>query len=338
MKTTNLAAAISPLALMGYAMTPAERAKGRYMRAPDGHDDNGGGSDTQSGGGGDDTMQGGGGSDTMPGGGGSDTMAGGGTDDTKDWRAEMSGGDDKLLGYLARVASPKALAERVKKHDDDLKAGRYIKPIDENSTDEEKAAWNKLLGVPDKHEAYSENLPNGLVIGEDDKPAVDSFFKAAHAAGLSTGQAHAALQAYYDIVDEQMGAQVEANDTAKQAAEDVLRAEWGADYRRNLNVLKSFTDALPEGVGELLMGAVGSDGVQLMNNPGLVKWMMGVALEQNPLATVVPGAGANQASAIDEELASIKKVMTENRPAYDKDEKMQARYRELLAAREKLPK
>ena len=50
-------------------------------------------------------------------------------DDT-DWRARLSGGDEKLLGYLARVPSEKALVERLKKHDDDLKAVyHYIRSL-----------------------------------------------------------------------------------------------------------------------------------------------------------------------------------------------------------------
>jgi hypothetical protein len=343
MKTNNLAATVSPLALMGVRMTPAEQAKGRYMRAPDDHGgggdtaSGGGGSDTVAGGGGNDTVAGGGGADTTAGGGGNDTLAGGGADD-KDWRAEWAGEDADVLKFLGRYQSPAAAMKEFKKTHGDLRSGKFIKPIDENSTDEEKAAWAKANGVPDKPEAYLESLPDGLVIGDDDKPAVDTFIKEMHAAGAPKGVVDAALKAYYDIVDEQMGAQAEANGAAKQATDDALREEWGADYRRNLNVLKGALDSMPTGVGEALTGAVGGDGVQILNNAEVVKWLMGITLEQNPLATVVPNAGANQASAIGEEIAKIEAFMRSNRKAYNADATMQARYRELIGAREKLPK
>lgn len=333
---------------LGVPMTAAERAQGRYMRAPDGHDggDGGQGGDTQGGGGGQDTMQGGGGTDTTNGGGGSDTLAGGGGADTvngggadngaKDWRAEFAGGDEKLMGYLARVASPKALAERVKRHEDDLKAGRYVKPIDENSSDAEKAAWAKMMGVPETAEAYLEKLPDGLVIGDDDKPAIDAFTKAMHSAGAPKGVVDAALQAYYDIVDEQMGQQEEANTSARTATEDELRGEWGNDYRRNVNALKGFIGGLPDGVGDALVEAVGSDGVQIMNKPEVVRWLAALMLDKDPLQTIVPGGGADRATSINEEIAEIERFMRSNRREYNQDSAKQARYRDLLNARDKL--
>jgi len=48
----------------------------------------------------------------------------------------------------------------------------------------------------------------------------------------------------------------------------------------------------------------------------------------------VPGAGANAGQAIADEIATIERTMRENRPAYNRDERMQARYRQLLEARE----
>lgn len=346
MTTNNLAATVSPLALMGVSMTPAERARGRYMRAPDGHEGDGGdagaGDGGDAGAGGGDAGQGGAGDGDAGKAGGEAGDAGkggdGGDAGAKDWRAEMAGEDKDLLGFMGRYHSKDAFLKGFKKLNDDMRSGKFIKPLDENSTDEEKAAWAKANGVPETPEAYLEKLPDGLVIGDDDKPAVDAFVKAMHAAGAPKGVADAALKAYYDIVDEQMGAQAEANNSAKQATEDALREEWGADYRRNVNVLKGAIDALPEGVGEALTNAVGGDGVQILNNAEVIKWLMGITLDQNPLATVVPGAGANQASAIAEEIAKIESTMRSNRAAYNRDEKMQARYRELLAARDKLPK
>jgi hypothetical protein len=253
-----------------------------------------------------------------------------------DWRARLSGGDDKLLGYLARVPSEKALVERVKRHEDDLKAGKYVKPLPDNPTDEEVAAHRKAQGVPDKPEAYLTSLPDGLVVGEADKPFVDQFLTNMHGAGAPPALVNAALETYYGIVEEQAAAESQAANEAKNASIEALREEWGADYKRNLNVMTAHLDTLPPAVAEAFKFGKGADGLPLGYNADVLKWLTAQALETNPLATVVPGAGANQASAIADEIKTIDDFMRTNRAAYNKDEKMQARYRELVDARSRL--
>jgi len=255
-----------------------------------------------------------------------------------DWRARIAGDDSKLAGYLARIPSEKALAEQVKRYNDDLKAGKLVKPLPENPTDEELAAYRKAQGVPDKPDAYLESLPNGLVVGDDDKPFVDQFLGNMHKAGAPPAMVNAALETYYNIVEEQIAAQSEAANGAKNASIEVLREEWGPDYRRNLNVMTSYLHTLPPAVAEAFKFGKGADGLPLGYNADVLKWLTAQAMESNPLATVVPGAGANQASAISEEIAAIEGLMRTDRAAYNKDEKKQERLRELYAAREKLPK
>lgn len=255
-----------------------------------------------------------------------------------DWRARLSGGDDKLLGYLARVPSEKALVERVKRHEDDIKAGKYLRPLPENPTDEEVAAHRKAQGVPDKVEDYMTSLPDGLVVGEADKPFVDQFLTNMHGAGATPPLVNAALETYYGIVEEQAAAESQAANEAKNASIEVLREEWGADYKRNLNVMTAHLDTLPPAVAEAFKFGKGADGLPLGYNADVLKWLTAQALDSNPLATVVPGAGANQASAIADEIKTIESFMRTNATEYFKDDAKQARLRELYEAREKLPK
>lgn len=251
-----------------------------------------------------------------------------------DWRARLAGDDKKLLGYLARVPSEKELVARVKKHEDDLKAGKYLKPLGENPSDEEVAEWRKNLGVPEKPEDYQ--LADGLVVGDDDKPFVDKFLGSMHAAGAPPAVVNAALDTYYAIVEEQVSAEVAAANTAKSESIETLREEWGGDYKRNLNAMHGYLDTLPEAVASAFRTGKGADGVPLGYNADVLKWLTAQALEANPLATVVPGAGANQASAIADELAQIREVMRTDRAKYNADQRMQERYRELITAEQKL--
>jgi len=258
--------------------------------------------------------------------------------DDFDWRTHFTGGDEKLLKLAGRYQSPKAMVEALGQLRSKLSSGKVIEPLGEDSTDEEKAAYRKALDIPDSADAYLEKLPDGIVVGDDDKPAVDKFVAAMHEANAPRAVTSAALKAYYDIVDAQAADQLNAVSTAKKTCEDALREEWEqpGEYRRNENILVNYVSSLPEAVRDAFDKGLDADGIPLGFNPAVRKWLVARALEDNPIATVVPGAGANQADAIVDEIAKIDKMMRENRSAYNKDEKMQARYRELLTARERL--
>lgn len=253
-----------------------------------------------------------------------------------DWRTRLSGDDPELVKFLGRYGSEAAALKEFRKLNGDMRSGKLLKPLDENSTDEEIAAYRKRLGVPDEPKGYLDNLPDGLVVGEDDRPFVDVFLDKMHEAGAPPALTGAALESYYQIVEEQAAAESEALATVKASADDALREEWGTDYRRTLNVVHSHLDTLPPEVKKVFTHGKGDDGVPHGYNPDVMKWLAATALEANPLATVVPGAGANQGAAINDEIAALEQRMATDRKAYFKDEAAQERYRVLLAARDKM--
>ena len=123
----------------------------------------------------------------------------------------------------------------------------------------------------------------------------------------------------------------------EQKGEDALREEWGPEFRRNINLIHGMLDATGSQKlkDQLLLGRL-ADGTPVGSSPEILKMLAGLALIQNPSGIVVPGAEANPLQGVEDEIGKIEKTMRENRKAYDKDEKMQAKYRELLDAREKL--
>lgn len=258
--------------------------------------------------------------------------------DDFDWRTHFTGGDEKLLKLAGRYQSPKAMVEALGQLRTKLSSGKVIEPLSEDATDEEKASYRKAMDIPDAAEGYLEALPDGLVVGDDDKPAVDAFIAEMHAAGAPKGVTHAALKAYYQIVEEQAAAQIDVAQQAKKSCEDALREEWATpgEYRRNENILVNYVSALPEAVRDAFDKGVGPDGVPLGYNPAIRQWLVSRALEDNPIATVVPGVGANQADAINDEIAKIEGRMRTDRAAYNKDTAAQERLRTLYTARDRL--
>jgi hypothetical protein len=151
--------------------------------------------------------------------------------------------------------------------------------------------------------------------------------------------AHAAIGWYNNFVEEQAAKIHEGDLSAKQTTEDALRAEWGNDYRVNINAIGGLLDTAPKEVSEAVLNARTSDGKAIMNDPAIVRWFVQLAREANPVATLVPGSAGTGPQAIDTEISSIEKLMGNKNSEYWKGptaDKMQSRYRELLEARDRM--
>jgi len=290
----------------------------------------GGGSDTQVGGAGDDTVVGAGGQDTVKGAAGGDQVTW-----PSDWRQRLAADNPDALKTLERFAEPSAMwksyeAIRQRMSSGELKA--HI-PFPDKGTAEEQTAWRKDQGVPDKPEAYDTKLDGGLVIGEDDKPMVDKFLAFAHSNHTPNAAVKKTLEWFlgdYRTGVERERAEVEAN--TLREAEETLRQDWGADYRPNLNAITGLLDLSVSAESPLKARILKS----IKLEPEFAKLWANLARQINPVSTLAGIDPARMGSSIDDEIAKIDKTMREDRNAYNKDEKMQARYRELLDARERL--
>ena len=256
-----------------------------------------------------------------------------------DWRAKLSP-DGKHSKTLDRLTSPNALLDsyialRQKVDSGELKS---TAPYPDKGTPEDQVAWRKSHGIPESADGYAPHFSDGLVIGDEDKPFVDGFLQAAHASNAAPQVVNGILHWYYGEQERVLAEREELDAQVLTQTEDTLRAEWGGEYRTNINTIKGLVDTVPESVREQFMNARLGDGTALFSHPDIARWLAMTARTVNPMATVVPGAGANISGAIDDEITSIEKVMKENRKAYNSDEKMQARLRELYGARERAKK
>lgn len=253
----------------------------------------------------------------------------------EDWREKYANGDEKLLKGLQKFDSPKAVIDAYNSLQRKVSSGGMKSTKPKDATPEVLAAWRAENGIPEKPADYDTSLPDGLVIGESDKPLIEGFLNAAHETDMSPEQVKKALSWYYTEQERQIE-ELQQNDLSlKKENEDALRVEWGKDYRRNINMISNMLDAAPAGVKDKLLGGRLSDGTPIGSSPEVLRWLVGVSLELNPAATVVPGAGPNAAGAIDAEITTIEKRMAEDRKGYFKDQAMQDRYRQLLEARER---
>jgi hypothetical protein len=154
------------------------------------------------------------------------------------------------------------------------------------------------------------------------------------------------VEAYYDILNQQAEQRATGDKAAATEAINALAAEWGVEYKGNMNLVHGLLETAPPGVKDVVLGGRGPDGKPLMADANFIRALNGWAREINPVTTVVPNAGANIGTAIEDEIKGIEKQMADRSGPYYKgpmvekngrrDTEMAHRYHELLSAKERL--
>lgn len=252
------------------------------------------------------------------------------------WRADIAGGDEKAAKVLERFATPQDLAKSYLEAQAKIRSGELAKPLPKDATPEQIAEWRKGNNIPEKPEGYFEKLPNGLVIGEDDKPMFDSVAQKLHARNVQPEVIHDLAEWYYGMQDQQIQAQQAADAQAKPVLESALREAWGADFKANANVYASYIASAPKEVQDVLKSARDAEGNFILYRPEVVSWLVAQAREINPAAHITPAGNEGTVQSVQAEIDSIEKFMRTNRTEYNKDNAKQERLRQLYDARIKL--
>lgn len=257
----------------------------------------------------------------------------------EDWRDRIAGTADKRnpdRKALDQFPDPSAIFNSYKEIRSWRDKGGFVKVPGEKAEPGEVALYRKALGVPEKPEEYLDRiaLPDGMVLGEADKPIVQEFAKIAHEVGAPPQFVSAAI-AWQLQREEKAAAELDARDEkARAESARVLKEDWGASYDRNVNAISSLFAGAPEGLFDALMMGRTAEGTLVGDDPRIIRFLAGIAREINPAATLMEGVESTPAH-LDTEIAQIEKRMREDRRGYFADENMQKRYRELIEARTK---
>ena len=216
-----------------------------------------------------------------------------------------------------------------------IAAGELKPVLGKNATPEQLKEYRDALGIPETPDKY--DLGKDLKTENINPQLLSEVLKEAHATNQTPDQVRATIKAWNSISTAVKEQQYTKDVELQKTGEDALRAEWGVEYRRNLNIIHNMLDGTASpGLKDSLLGGRLADGTPIGSSPEALKFLVGLALIQNPAGVVVPGSEANPMKGIDDEMAKIETTMKNDRKAYDKDEKMQARYRELIEAKQKL--
>ncbi len=234
-------------------------------------------------------------------------------------RVAIADGDEKMLNYLNRFVAQKDVFEAALEARDKIASGEY-KRNTEPPVDDEVAMkdWREANGIPESADKYT--MPEGVVFSDNDKPLVDEFLANMHESNVPDSYTKPALEWYTKLQETQLAQEAEL---AKQDAvhtEEVLRAEWGADYLANRNEVENFLKTeFPEATAEILM-----------SHPDTILPLTRIARQINPTVSLFPNS-QNPNQSVNDEIASIEAKMHSDE--YKNSDEMQDRYRALLTAR-----
>lgn len=259
-----------------------------------------------------------------------------------DWRDAMAGDDKAFRERLNRFADPSMVGKSYRELEAKISSGQYkpATPFPKEGTAEEQAAWRKDMGVPEGAEAYKLELPQGVVPGEADKPALGRLAAMAHSQNWSNAQYNQAVEAYYREIDAAHAARSEADAGFRQDSTATLQKEWGGDFKRNTAAVANLTSTWPKDVADALLGGRTADGRLIGDHPGVLKVLAQTALDLNPAASVLP-AGRQDISGIEQRKGELKAMMADQASDYWKGPKsgaLQKEYRDLLDAEQRLAK
>jgi hypothetical protein len=247
----------------------------------------------------------------------------------------VSKADEKVLARMQRYASPEAALQALVSAQNRISAGELKPVLGKNPTPEQISEYRTALGIPETADKY--DLGKDLPIPDTEAPLMAKFFAAAHGTHQTPDMVKANVKAWRAIQTEAAEAQFTRDEETKAAGEDTLRAEWGPEFRRNINLVSGLLDGAgaPGVINQLLESRL-PNGTKFGNSPDVMKLLVGLALVQNPTGVVVPGGGGDPAGGIREELDKINTARNTDRGAYNKNATMQARERELITAAQKM--
>ncbi len=250
------------------------------------------------------------------------------------WRDAFAGEDEKFKSQLERYAKPEDLGKAFREQRATISSGNLKQSPDENATPEDLAAFRVANNIPAEAAGYLENLPEGLVLGEDDKEIFESFAGAMHEMNVEPAVMHKVIDWYNGFAEDQQDTMAELDHGHHQETEDALRTEWGTDYRANINLVGSLIEGtFSEENAAAILNARDGDGRAIMNIPGVLQGLSELSRKLNPVNQIAPAAGRTPDQTLEDEIADIEKFMKDDRKAYNKDERKQARLRDLYQIR-----
>ena len=241
--------------------------------------------------------------------------------------------DDKFKATLQRFSTPADAGMAFREAQQTISAGKQHQPLAADANEDDVKAYREANGIPLESKGYMENLPDGLILGDDDKEIFASFADKLHEKNARPEIAHAALERYNGFAEEAQDARGQLDSDQSAEATSELRTAWGGDYRANINMVEAFLETTfgSEAKTQLLDGRF-KDGRAFMNDPAIMQGIAEVQRRLDPLTRHDPSI-TDPLQTVEDEISELEKFQKDHRTEYFADEKKQARLNQLYQMR-----
>lgn len=263
------------------------------------------------------------------------------------WREHLLGGPDAIKDDQEAVKELERLQKTFKAPNDMYKSFRAMEKeyskraprieFDPEMPEDKLQQYREQEGIPGRWQDYDLTFENGLTVGEDSKDEINNFLEYAHGKNMPNAAVKNAVEWYLDsrkTLDDQYGEQAYEQ---KMETERSLRAEWGPEYKANMNAIKELFVDHPE-VESKIMRALGEDGFVIGNNRDILGWAVDIAKKLNPLATMTLPGNESGVKNLEARLAELKAIMRDDREGWYRDPALRKEYEELIEKRDALDK
>lgn len=204
---------------------------------------------------------------------------GNGADGGDDWRASIT--DEKLRDHAGRFAS---VTDLVKANlDSRQKLSTAIIPPGKDASDEDIAAFNKRMGVPDDASGYAFPKPaEGEELSDAEKASQEAWAKQFHDLGVPKKTAEALIQFYGEQIEAAANQVVEQDKAFAAESEAALRKEWpGKMYDENHEIANEAGPKVFKEDYEAMRGLTTKDDKLLLDHPIMVKMLARIGREMS---------------------------------------------------------
>ncbi|MCO5159628.1 MAG: hypothetical protein M9939_00710 [Mesorhizobium sp.] len=223
-----------------------------------------------------------------------------------DWRERLAKDDPGTKKLLDRHTSLSSLVKKLVEQDKLISSGKIKRDMPDASDEKAMAEWRKEQGIPDDPSGYK--LPDTVTkaLTDEDKPVLATFTEFAHKKGLPNSAVEVATEWYVSTMDQLAEQRAEADNEAREAAEDALRKDWAhGEFKANMTLASRAIESIP-GVGKTWSEFRAPDGRRLGDIPEFIAWAADMGRDQFGDVTFANGDSERKHTARREEIEKIR--------------------------------
>lgn len=228
----------------------------------------------------------------------------------ENWRQLVAGEDKKELERLGRFPTFPDVYKSFRNLETKLSSGQYKQALAADASPEDVANWRKANGIPEKPDGYFEHIPEGMVLGEEDKNALELFAAKLHEKNATPEIFNTVMETALQLIEINQQEQVDAQVALKEQNRHKLYQHWGpAEYKVNINAIANVLQGMPESLRQRFEGATLADGTLMFNDFEAMSWWAQYVRENNPALAIMPNGGGDVMQTIEQQLNENRMMM-----------------------------